>query len=113
MTFLHHKTLTVEKWGKYPFYKQIFMIANELNRAKNMILSGDIPETDKCYERAFELIDITAAIIKNKSILRELLRLRELMASSYVLKKYASKANSEYYNVLLTFTPESFVLYEN
>ncbi|MFH1073934.1 MAG: hypothetical protein V1752_02495 [Candidatus Firestonebacteria bacterium] len=88
------------------------MIANELNRAKNMILAADILETEKCYERAFELIDITAAINKNKSVLRELLRLRELMASTYLLRDYRSKTNLEYYNAILSFTPESFILSE-
>ena len=88
------------------------MIANELNRAKNMILMSDIPETEKCYERAFELIDITVALNKKRGVLKELLRLRELMASTYFLKEYESKTNSAYYNVLLSFTPESFVLSE-
>jgi len=113
MKFIHHKTLTAEKWEKYPFYKQILMIANELNRAKNMILTSDVLETEKCYERAFELIDITASTNKNKGILKELLRLRELMAETYILKEYKTKINSGYYNVLLSFTSESFILSEN
>lgn len=110
MTFIHHKTLTKEKWQGYPFYKQLLMIANELNRAKNMISSGDVSETDKCYERAFELIDITASLLPRKNILKELLRLREVMAELYATKKYDSKKNMSIYNLILSFSPESYTM---
>ena len=110
MTFTHHKTLTKEKWAGYPFYKQILMIANEVNRAKNMISSGDKLETGKCYERAFELIDITASLLPRKNILKELLRLRELMSEVYIEQSYSRETNALIYSSLLSFSPESYAL---
>ena len=71
MNLKHHKTLTKEKWSRFPFYKQIIMIANEINRAKNWIIKGDIDEVKNCYEKALELIDLTVAVLVNKKVLRE------------------------------------------
>ncbi|MFA6924289.1 MAG: hypothetical protein WC223_08555 [Bacteroidales bacterium] len=59
MNLIYHKNLTVEKWSVYSKAQQILMIANELNRAKNMPEKNKINETNLCYERAFELIDLT------------------------------------------------------
>jgi len=110
MTFIHHKTLTKEKWSKYPFYKQLLMIANELNRAKNMIAAGDFKETGNCYERAFELIDVTVALLPRRNILRELLRLRDVMAGMYSENKYIQETNTCIYNSILSFTPQSYLM---
>ena len=63
------------------------MIANELNRAKNWIEKKDLGEVKNCYERALELLDLTIAITKNRSRLKEYLRLREMMGKFYIEKK--------------------------
>ena len=53
MNLKHHKTLTKEKWLTFPFYKQVIMIANEMNRAGKWIEKNDFLEVRYCYERAF------------------------------------------------------------
>ena len=44
MKLKYRKGLTVERWKEFPFFKQILMIATELNRAGKWIKAGDFDE---------------------------------------------------------------------
>jgi hypothetical protein len=81
---MQHTHLTSDKWKLFSIDKQILMIANELNRAKNWIEKEDFDKVSSCYERAFELIDLTVECSKNNNFIRELLRYREQLALSYM-----------------------------
>ena len=110
MNLKHHKTLTKEKWSRFPFYKQIIMIANEINRAKNWIIKGDIDEVKNCYEKALELIDLTVAVLVNKKVLREILRFREVLAQEYINDKKNIELNRKLFFVLLSLSKDSYNL---
>ncbi len=58
-----HTGLTSDKWETFSIDKQILMIANEMNRAKNWIEKQDFEKVSHSYERAFELIDLTVIYI--------------------------------------------------
>ncbi|MCX5687652.1 MAG: hypothetical protein NTV71_03285 [Candidatus Omnitrophica bacterium] len=113
MTLKYHKTLTKEKWGSIPFYKQILMIANELNRAKNWISKKDSGELILCYERAFELLYLTVEVLKDKRKLRELLRFKEMLAMLYVKKLPAPEENRVLLKTLLSLDRDSFLCGES
>ena len=55
MELKYHRELTIERWRGFPFFKQILMIATELNRAGKWIEAEDFHEVKRCYERALEL----------------------------------------------------------
>jgi hypothetical protein len=130
MKLKYHRTLTEEKWSKFPFSKQIIMIANELNRAKNWLIKNDLAEVKNCYERAFELLDLTINTTANKYLLlkenkyknqlRELLRFREMFAEQYIkvckqkitVHKMEQKL-SVMYNVLLLLNKDVYNLLVN
>jgi hypothetical protein len=57
------------------------MVANELNRAGHWIVKNDLAETRLCYERVLELLDLTVANVAKPTLLKELLRFRELLAT--------------------------------
>ena len=82
-----HKNLTKERWQTFGETKQLLMIANELNRAKNWIKKKDIEETMSAYERAFELLDLTISITTDANRLKELLRFREFLGFYYQCKE--------------------------
>jgi hypothetical protein len=77
-----HRTLE-QRWKTMPVYKQILMIANELNRAEN--LKGDPKEYINALERALELMDFSIDTMR-MPMLREFLRARELVAALYIGK---------------------------
>ena len=110
MILKHHKTLTEEKWSQFPFYKQIIMIANEINRAKSWIIKGDSEEVKNCYEKAMELIDLTVAVLVNKKVLREFLRFREVLAGEYINNQKKLEINRKLFFVLLSLNKNSYNL---
>jgi hypothetical protein len=103
-----HKNLNLEKWSCYSKGKQILMIANELNRAGNWIEKCQNFEVNQCYERAFELIDLTIEDNKWKNGLKELLRFREVLAALYIQENKDVTMNKKAYEVLLTLSSESY-----
>ena len=75
-----HKTLQ-ERFSTLPTFQQILMVANELNRAQNMLT---IPqEYHNALERALELTDFISADKRWSTKLKELRRAREVMAMLY------------------------------
>jgi hypothetical protein len=103
-----HKNLNLEKWSCYSKGQQILMIANELNRAGNWIEKHQNFEVNQCYERAFELIDLTVEDTKWKNGLKELLRFREVLATLYIQENKDDAMNKKVYDVLLTLSSESY-----
>lgn len=109
-----HPSLTPEKWSKYSTDRQIFMIANELNRLMNGI-RDQLPfhTLRETLERAFELIDLTISC-QNGSFRKELIRFREIFGNFYLLS-FEDLQNSlseieKFYRVLLFLNSKTSVL---
>ena len=105
-----HKTLTPEKWRKFSEAQQILMIACEINRAKHWIQKNDREAVNDCYERAFELLDLTVSLTEKKNKRKELLRLREVIASQYIVEKKDFEINELIFKTLLSLNPESYAM---
>ena len=84
------------------------MIANELNRAKNFIESGKTDSVNMCYERAFELTDLTSSDSKWRGKSRELRRFRELLAMQYAAREKDASVNKMLYIGLLRLSAEAY-----
>jgi hypothetical protein len=109
----YHPGLTVERWSEFPHHQQIIMIANELQRGINMIDRNDRPEFGEAMERAFELIDLTVAASVRKSEIRELLRLREVMAQSFIEEKVERTYVETMMKVLISMDQTAFRQLDN
>ncbi len=105
-----HKKLSPKKWQLYSKGQQILMIGTELNRAKNWIDKKQNFETNQCYERAFELIDLTIEDSKWANGLKELLRARELLADLYVQEEKDKQLNQQLFVAFILMTPEAYNL---
>ncbi len=103
----HHKGLNIEKWFSLQRHHQILMIAAELNRAKHWIEKKDFRNVDLCYERAFELLDITVGDPKWKRRTRELMRFREMLAEQYARPQKDGAMNFLLYKTLIALVPGS------
>lgn len=108
---LLHKTLTPEKWNRFPLYQQILMIANEVNRLRNGVHNGqDIGNLKECIERTLELCDLAISSVKG-NLQKELLRFRELFGELYLLDvdkiKNAEKNIDAFYKVLMLSNPQT------
>ena len=84
------------------------MIANELNRAKNLMQRGDRDEVSMAFERAFELLDLLIDTIQTRLMRYELLRFREVLAQSYLDRGGNSDSLNKLIKVLVSLDKESY-----
>lgn len=98
-----HKTLTQERWNKLSKRDQILNIAAELSRAANWLEENSFKNTRDCYERAFQLVDLTLDGDKWKDRRRELAHFREVLGSLYI-RKTSPLICQFFYNWLINFS---------
>jgi CRISPR/Cas system-associated exonuclease Cas4 (RecB family) len=103
-----HRTTNLEKWSGYSRGQQVLMIANELNRAGNLMKKDMQTEVKNCYERAMELTDLTSADKKWKGHLRELRRFREVLAALYREESTNASHNERLYDALIKMEVEAY-----
>jgi hypothetical protein len=79
-----HASLSPERWGRFPRGHQLLMIANEMNRATALMDADDGRSRSLAYERVLRLVDLTIAVNPQRTLRRELLRWRDLVAALYL-----------------------------
>lgn len=109
MILKQHKNLTLDRWNKFTHTQKILMIGNELNRAKGWLRKSDYSEVKNCYERCFELLDLTIETTRRKGELKELLRFREKLAELYIQKIPSISVTNNLYKALILFDKDAFV----
>ncbi len=82
MKYFHNSI--VNYWHKYSIFEQIANIGAEVGRAIKWKKKGKRDIFLNAFYRALELIDLTVSDTKNKNRLKELLRLREILADFLV-----------------------------
>lgn len=100
-----HAGLTSERWAGFSFDDQVLMVGNEMNRATNLVETGDWERARRCYERVLRLVDLTAATASSGARRREILRWRDLAAALYLEERPSLRAHQEAFRCLLRFTP--------
>ncbi|MBU1178677.1 lecithin retinol acyltransferase family protein [Patescibacteria group bacterium] len=79
-----HQELAQGRWQKMSFGQQMGNIASEIARAKHWLAKGDNEQEKKSAERAHELLSLTIADESRLSYLKELTRLRTILADALV-----------------------------
>lgn len=99
----HHKNLARGRWSQFSFFEQMANIGSEVERTiawreKNPSYS------QAAFERALELLDLTIADDKNRSRLKELLRLREVLADYFQFDNTYDSSDQRWRNYFYGFT---------
>jgi len=84
------------------------MIANEMNRASKLFGEADAERLRSCYERVLALTDLTIQVAVSRSLRRELLRWRDLVASQFIAPKPAAAAHGQAFRALLQLDPAAW-----
>jgi hypothetical protein len=105
---VQHKGLTPERWRRYPRGQQILMIANEMNRASKLFGESDRERLSAAYERVLALTDLTIQVAESRSLRRELLRWRDLVAAQYIAPEPAASAHGQAFRALLQLDSEAW-----
>ncbi len=95
--------MSEEKWHEKTLAWQLGNIGSEIVRAINREEKGDLNGKQNAIERALELLDFTLTDKNNFSRLKEVARLREVLAGIYVGSDYYQVNLQAIQNYLLPF----------
>src|SRR3989339_307141 len=95
--------MSEEKWHSYSLAQQFGNIGSEIFRAINREKIGDLVGRQNALERALELVDFTLSDKKHINRLKEIVRLRELLAGHYINNNYYQVDLEDLNKYLLSF----------
>ena len=78
-----HKDLAAGRWSELPFVEQMANIGSEVERALNWQAKHNVDYTQRAYERALELVDLTLDCAISATRLKELARVREAIVDYF------------------------------
>ena len=78
-----HKDLAAGRWSQLKFIEQMANIGSEVERALNWQAKHNADYTQKAYERALELVDLTLDCAISSTRLKELARTREAIVDYF------------------------------
>jgi len=81
MTYIH-KNLADGQWHRMSFFDQMANIGSEIGRTISW-REKNIEYSQRAFERALELLDLTIGDERNISRLKELCRLREILVDHF------------------------------
>ncbi len=85
-----HKNAATGRWFQFSIFEQMANIGTDIGRAIQW-RAKDKEISNRAFERGLELLDLTMIDKKNKKHLRELCRLREVLADCFCFdNEYAS-----------------------
>src|SRR3990172_6526119 len=79
-----HKELAAGRWFELSLVEQLANIGSDVHRTIQWKKKEHLDYSQKAFERALELIDLTVADPKNRGRLREVLRVREALIDYFV-----------------------------
>lgn len=103
-----HASLSPVRWAAFSKEQQLLMIANEMNRAARLDGAADAPSLHRCYERVLRLVDLTVETNSSRSLRRELLRWRDLIAELYQAPAPDPKRHRVAFRALLLLSPATY-----
>lgn len=80
---VQHRELAAGRWCDLPFLDQMANVGAEIGRTVTWKEKGRPDYSQRAFERAIELLDLTISDLKNRRRLRELLRVREALADHF------------------------------
>ena len=97
-----HQELTKEKWQSLSFFEQMANIGAEIGRAINWSKRSKKIK-DAAFERGLELLDLTIEDPKSRQHLKELCRLREVLADYFCFDNDYGSNEKEWNNYFYGF----------
>ncbi|OGZ40467.1 MAG: hypothetical protein A3B04_01515 [Candidatus Portnoybacteria bacterium RIFCSPLOWO2_02_FULL_39_11] len=97
-----HKELAQGRWFKLSFFEQMANVGSEVGRAINW-RGKNAQYFQAAFERALELLDLTIDDAKNKKRLRELWRVREVMADYFQFDNIYGSTDKSWQNYFYAF----------
>lgn len=90
---MEHKQAEAGRWAKFTTSEQMANIGSEVERTILWKNKNNSDYSNKAFERALELLDLTVEDKKNKSRLKEILRLREALVDYFLFDNEFSSSD--------------------
>ena len=98
-----HKNLASGGWQKLSFFEQMANIGSEVERTIKWKNKGNAEYSRLAFGRALELLDLTIDNEKSPSRLKELLRMREMLADYFAFDNEYGSTDQLWQNYFLAF----------
>jgi len=98
-----HQKLAAGAWGDLGFAEQMANIGSEVERTIKCKEKGNVDFSRRAFERALELLDLTLADGRNIARLKELARLREMLADRYFFENTYQSSDEDWRKYFFSF----------
>ena len=99
-----HAELAQGRWSRMSFLEQMANIGSEVERAINWRAKGNSAYSQKAFERALELMDLTLSAATTFSRRRELARVREAAVDYFFGSNEFKSTDEAWRKYFLNFT---------
>lgn len=99
-----HADLAAGRWRELPFVEQMANIGSEVERALNWRAKKNAAYSERAFERALELIDLTLAAYSDFPRLKELARTREALVDYFFGTNEWGSTEASWKKYFLAFT---------
>jgi hypothetical protein len=99
-----HKNLAAGRWNQLSLIEQMANIGSEVERALNWRIKKNADYSQKAFERALELIDLTLDNNNSYAHLKEITRVREAIVDYFSGANQFMSSESSWRNYFLPFT---------
>ncbi|KKS34171.1 MAG: hypothetical protein UU95_C0016G0001 [Parcubacteria group bacterium GW2011_GWC2_42_12] len=98
-----HQQLASGRWAELTFFEQMANIGSEVERAMRWKRTGNQKYSQLAFERALELLDLTISDGKNFKRLREVIRVREILADYFAFNNDYHSTDKSWKNYFYSF----------
>jgi len=99
-----HKNLAAGRWSQLSFVEQMANIGSEVERAINWKAKHNNAYSQKAFERALELVDLSLNSVKKFTQLKEVARLREALVDYFLGTNQFKSTEESWKRYFLSFT---------
>lgn len=103
MTY-QHQDLAAGRWGQLTFLEQMANVGSEVERALSWRAKEHVPYSQRAFERALELLDLTLAGASTSTRLKELARVREAIVDFFAGSNLYRSTEASWRRYFLAFT---------
>lgn len=100
---IQHKNLAGGKWNELNFFEQMANVGSEVERTIKWKNKGNVEYSQMAFDRALELLDLTIENEKSRSHLKELLRVREVLADYFAFENDYHSTDKSWQNYFYSF----------
>ncbi|MGD9200423.1 MAG: hypothetical protein PVI26_02570 [Chitinispirillia bacterium] len=99
-----HKSLAEGRWFTFSLCSQMANIGSEVERAISWGRKGNADYKERAFFRALELIDLTIQDPKNRKRLKEICRVREILADFLYFDNEYNSTEEQWQKYFYSFT---------